>query len=177
MISDDIQIYLTAFGNCTVGPTGSKTLTDVTVGETYYLGVRNVTNVAVLEGSVAKVLGTDYTLDATEGLITILGDGTVASGDDLTVSFDSAVSPVLGIADDIEELVQQNEAGATTVIERLTVLLETDALPGLQVGDELTLTGTAVASPIPTSGRTVEVRERYRVHEGRMTQIVCREVV
>jgi hypothetical protein len=175
MIADDPKIQLRVFGNCTVAPPSSKVLTDVTVGETYYLGVRNVTNVTVLEGSVALALGTDYTLEAAEGLITILGDGTVVDGDDLVVSF-SVVEPVLGIADDVEELVQQNESGSSSVLERLTVLLETAALPGLQVGDELRLTGTDAASPIPTSGRTVEVRERYRVHEGRMTQIVCREV-
>jgi hypothetical protein len=70
----------------------------------------------------------------------------------------------LGIVDDVEELVQTNDAGASSVIERLSVLFETTTLPGLAVGDQIGL-----------RGRTLEVRERYRVHEGKMTLIVCRE--
>lgn len=91
-----------------------------------------------------------------------------------TVTFGSLA--VLGIADDVEELVQTNDAGSSTVIERLSVLFQTSTLPGLEVGATLTLTGLSDASPIPTTGRTVEVRERYRVHEGGMTLIFCREM-
>lgn len=71
----------------------------------------------------------------------------------------------LGLVDDVEELVQTNDAGATSVIVRLSVLFETATLPGLEVG-----------SVIGVRGRTLEARERYRVHEGRMTQIFCREL-
>lgn len=74
--------------------TGTITLTDVTVGDTYYIGARNVTNVVVLEGSVAKVLNTDYLLDATLGLITVLGTGTVIDGDDLVVNFDQPAATI-----------------------------------------------------------------------------------
>lgn len=72
---------------------------------------------------------------------------------------------VLGIVDDVEELVQTNDAGSSTVIVRLSVLFETTTLPGLEVG-----------SIVGLRSRTLEVRERNRVHEGKMTQIFCREL-
>jgi hypothetical protein len=66
---------------------GSKTLNDVELGQTYYIGARNVTNVAVKKGTTTKTAGTDYLLDATLGLLTILSTGTLVSGDDLTVTY------------------------------------------------------------------------------------------
>lgn len=73
---------------------GSIALTDVTTGHTYYLGARNVTNVVVLEGTTPKVLNTDYSLDAEQGLVTILAGGTVITGDDLTVTFDQPAATI-----------------------------------------------------------------------------------
>jgi chemotaxis protein CheY-P-specific phosphatase CheC len=72
----------------------------------------------------------------------IFGNTTVALG----------VESTLGIVDDIEELAQINDAGASTVLEQLTVTIVTGSL------------------------RTVEVRERYRTQDGHITQLVCREV-
>jgi hypothetical protein len=82
---------------------------------------------------------------------------------------------VLGIVDDIEELAQINDAGASAVIEQLTVTIVTGSLAGLEVGSVLTLTGLP-GSIVPDLGRTVEVRERYRTQDGHITQLVCREV-
>jgi hypothetical protein len=72
---------------------GTKTLTDVTVGDTYYVGARNITSVVVLEGTTAKTLNTDYLLDATLGLVTILG-GSIITGDDLVVNFDNPAATI-----------------------------------------------------------------------------------
>lgn len=73
---------------------GSTALADVVTGDTYYVGARNITNVVVMEGSVAKVLNTDYLLDATLGLVTILAGGTVVTGDDLTVTYDCPAATI-----------------------------------------------------------------------------------
>lgn len=82
----------------------------------------------------------------------------------------------LAIVDDVEELVQINDSGASSVVEQLTVTIVTDSLPGLAVGSVLTLTGLSAASIVPIAGRQVEVRERIRVQDGHMTTMLCREV-
>ncbi len=95
----------------------------------------------------------------------VFGNATVTLGANST----------LGIVDDTEELVQINDAGASAVAEQLVVALVTAALPGLEVGSVLTLTGLP-GSIVPELGRQVEVRERYRTQDGHITTLVCREV-
>lgn len=115
--------------------TGSKTLTDVVVGDTYYLGARNVTSVVMVEGTATKVLGTDYLLDATQGLVTILG-GSITSGDDVTVTFDQ---PAVTI---------QKIRGGTTVSPtyKLTFQADDANADGVAAADRLTVWKVSVAS-------------------------------
>lgn len=73
---------------------GSKTLTDVQVGQTYYIGARNLTNVVVKEGTVTRTLNTDYTLDAELGLITIKAGGALINDDDIVVEYDCPAATI-----------------------------------------------------------------------------------
>lgn len=108
--------------------TGSTSLNDVVVGDTYYIGARNVTNVAVLEGTVAATLNTDYLLDATLGLITILG-GSITDGDDLTVNYDCPAATINKVR------------GGTTVSPtyKLTFQADDANADGNAAGDRLTV--------------------------------------
>jgi hypothetical protein len=77
-----------------------NTFTDVKKGMMYQLGVtptnpsgaRKVASVVVEVGVTAKTLGTDYTLDADLGTITILPGGTILDGDDVEVTFNITAS-------------------------------------------------------------------------------------
>lgn len=51
-------------------------------------GVRNVTNVVVTVAAVAKTVGTDYTVDAATGGITVVPGGGIANAADMSVVFD-----------------------------------------------------------------------------------------
>ena len=81
-----------------IGPlTGvTSTLTNVGKGQTCQIGVstanpsgiRKVTTVSVTKGVTPLVLGTDYTLDADLGRVTLLtGGSVVTNGDSLTVTY------------------------------------------------------------------------------------------
>jgi hypothetical protein len=76
------------------------------------------------------------------------------------VSFDGVT--VQGLVDDIEELVQTNDAGATSVVNRIRVTVPTAAFEDLRVG-----------SMIEVDGRELEVRERYRTQDGAVTELYC----
>lgn len=85
------EIFSTAGGAVTDAP-----LPDVVKGLTYQLGmspsnpsgVRNVSLVTIKKGVTSLVAGTDYTLDAALGRVTILESSvTVINGDDLTADF------------------------------------------------------------------------------------------
>lgn len=62
--------------------------TSVEQGFTYDLGARQVTTVVVKVGVPTMVLGTDYTLDAARGHITIINGGGIADGDTVDVTYD-----------------------------------------------------------------------------------------
>lgn len=74
----------------------TETFTGVTKGFSYQLGittnnptgVRTISNVSVSVSSVNKTLGTDYTVDATHGMITIVESGTIADGATVVVTYD-----------------------------------------------------------------------------------------
>lgn len=68
------------------GTSNSVTFNDVVLGNVFDLGKRNVSNVAI----TGKVLGTDFTVDTVNGLLTILETGTIVAGSDVTVTFDNA---------------------------------------------------------------------------------------
>ena len=53
-------------------------------------GVRSVSNVVVTVSSVAKTLGTDYTVDATRGTIYIPDTSTIADASTMVVTYDRA---------------------------------------------------------------------------------------
>lgn len=53
-------------------------------------GVRNISNVSVTVSSVAKTLGTDYTVDAERGVIYVTESGTIADGSTMVVTYDRA---------------------------------------------------------------------------------------
>lgn len=78
------------------------------------------------------------------------------------VSFDGVT--VRGLLDDVEELVQQNDAGATSVVNRIRVTVPTAAFADLQVG-----------AAIEVDGRELQVRERYRTQDGAVTELYCSE--
>lgn len=79
------------------------------------------------------------------------------------VSFDGIT--VNGLVDDVEELVQTNDAGATSVVNRLRVTVPTAAFEELRVG-----------SSIEVDGRELVVRERYRTQDGAITELYCADV-
>lgn len=64
----------------------SVTFNDVVLGNVFDLGKRNVSNVVI----TGKTLGTDYTVDAVNGLLTIPETSTIVAGSDVTVTFDNA---------------------------------------------------------------------------------------
>lgn len=84
--SDTVNAAVTA-------PTGTATLADVVKGRSYFVGRTNLNTVVVKKALVTLVAGTDYTLDAITGKITILESGsTLSDGDDLDVTFGAAAS-------------------------------------------------------------------------------------
>lgn len=80
----------------------------------------------------------------------------------VAVNFDGVT--VNGLLDDVEELVQQNDAGASSVLNRIRVTIPTAAFEDLKVG-----------SVIEVDGRELEVRERYRTQDGAITELYCSE--
>ncbi len=76
----------------------SETFTSVIQGASYQIGVndsnptgvRSLSNVVVTVSASAKTLGTDYTIDAARGILTIVSGGGIASGVTVTVSYDRA---------------------------------------------------------------------------------------
>lgn len=55
-------------------------------------GIRNVTNVVVTVAAATKVLGTDYAVDPKSGFVQILAGGGIASGANVTVTYDKIAS-------------------------------------------------------------------------------------
>lgn len=51
-------------------------------------GARNITNVVVKVGAVAKVLATDYTVDLVRGIVAIIEGGGIANGASIDVTYD-----------------------------------------------------------------------------------------
>lgn len=68
------------------GTAVTATFNDVVLGNVFDLGKRNVSSVVI----AGKVLGTDYTVDAVNGLVTIPETSTIAAGSDVTVTFNNA---------------------------------------------------------------------------------------
>jgi len=106
LVCDDINLENLAlffFGSTSVlsqtSATGTvETIADVKPGLMYQIGrttenptgVRSLSNVVVKVASTTKAAGTDYTVDVELGLITIVKGGTIASGDDIEVTYDRA---------------------------------------------------------------------------------------
>lgn len=75
-------------GNQSSGTDVSESFVGVNKSQVILLGARNVSNVVVEVATVAKTLGTDYTLEAGPGVITILPGGTIADGATVDVTYD-----------------------------------------------------------------------------------------
>jgi hypothetical protein len=97
-------------------------------GRYYDLDARRVSAVTVTEGSNTLVAGTDYDINTEHGVLYIRPDGSVQSGDDLSVNFTQAavsiqkirmgkvgqqICRVLYLADDVN----QDGAGARDRLE------------------------------------------------------------
>ena len=76
--------------------TGAAVTASFTVkkGQVLDLGKRDVTITSVKVSTTAKVEGTDYTVDAKAGLITILRNGSIADAATVDVVFDCAAVPL-----------------------------------------------------------------------------------
>lgn len=97
--SENLALFLfgeTSTFSVSSGAVTGEAFNDVILGLTYQLGmsqsnpsgVRGVTSVVVKKASTTLVLGTDYTLDATMGRVTLLTtSSTLVSGDDITVDY------------------------------------------------------------------------------------------
>lgn len=72
------------------GTGASASISSAVLGATYRLGKYDVSNVVVTVSAATKVLGTDYTLDAAAGTITILATGTISAAASVSVAFDHA---------------------------------------------------------------------------------------
>ena len=72
------------------GTGSTATLNDVVLGDSYYVGARNVTAVVI----TGKTEGTDYLLDAEAGIITILATGTITAASDVTVTFNKPAATI-----------------------------------------------------------------------------------
>jgi hypothetical protein len=106
LVLDDIQpenLALFFFGSAsavtqTSATSQSETITGVKKGHGYQIGrttqnptgVRSLSNVVIAVGSSTKTLGTDYTLDAELGILTIGTGGTIAEDATVTVTYDRA---------------------------------------------------------------------------------------
>jgi hypothetical protein len=119
-----------------VSSAGTATLTDVTAGDTYSLGALNVTNVVVSEGSVAKALDTDYLLNAASGQITILSGGTIATGDDLSITWDQPAATVQKVRGGV----------VASPVYKLTYQADDANTEGNAAQDKLTVWKVSVAS-------------------------------
>lgn len=76
------------------GTAATVTLADVKKGRAYEIGAYRVTNVVVKVGASTKTLNTDYTLDATFGVITILASGGILDDDDVVVTYDKPAKTI-----------------------------------------------------------------------------------
>ena len=54
----------------------------------YFVAKKNIATVIVKVGVTAKVLGTDYEVDAARGMVTVLEAGTIAAGATIEVTYD-----------------------------------------------------------------------------------------
>jgi len=76
----------------------TETVTSIVQGYGYPLGIsgsvptgiRNVSNVVVTVSSVSKTLGTDYTVDASNGVIYVVEGGGIADTSTMVVTYDRA---------------------------------------------------------------------------------------
>jgi hypothetical protein len=106
LVMDDLNsanLSLFFFGNqSTLSQTSataqSESFTGTTQGYAYQLGmttgnptgVRQISNVVVTVSASSKTLGTDYTIDAARGTITVVEGGTIADGSTMAVTYDRA---------------------------------------------------------------------------------------
>lgn len=96
---------------------------NVKKGRAYSIGKFNVSNVVVEVAAVAKVLGTDYELDTTWGLIYIIPGGSIADNATVDVDYDcasiTAYNTLKGGDADIEgklRYVSDNSAGSNDML-------------------------------------------------------------
>jgi hypothetical protein len=117
------------------GTAATFALDNVIVGNTYYIGARNVTSVVVKEGATTLTAGTDYSVDAALGLVTILGGG-VADLDDLEVTFNKPAATI------------QKVRGGTTVSPTYKLVYQSDDAntDGNAAQDRLTVWKVSVAA-------------------------------
>lgn len=74
--------------------TGGTTSIVAKLDRFFDIGARNVSNVDVKKGLVAKVEGTDYTVDAKMGRIYIMPTGSIVDLDALDITYDAAAGSV-----------------------------------------------------------------------------------
>jgi hypothetical protein len=119
----------TATVSQSLNATATKSLASIVLGDTYYIGARNVTSVVVKKVAVVKTLGTDYLLDAEQGLVTFLATGSLVDGDTITVEF---AQPALTV---------QKVQGGTRVSPtyKLTFQADDANAEGNAAGDRLTV--------------------------------------
>ena len=135
---DNIKLFMsgdTTTVSQSAGTAATATLTNVQVGETYYIGARNVTSVVVTEGSATRTLNTDYSLDADNGLITILAGGALIDDDDITVTYNKPAKTINKVR------------GGTTVspVYKITFQADDANAEGNAAGDKLTVWKASVA--------------------------------
>ena len=130
LVCDDIQgenVALFFYGSTSILTTASSTGNsedfDGVETDRFYqigltltnpVGVRGVTTVAVVSNpsGTTYVLGTDYKVDLARGMIEILTGGTLAAGDDITVTYD-----VVGTTQDVILSGSEPVAGALRFLE------------------------------------------------------------
>ena len=77
------------------GTEATEAFTSVKKGQVIILGKQDLSNVTVEVASVAKTEGTDYTVDAKAGTITILRNGTISDAATVDVTYDHAAVETL----------------------------------------------------------------------------------
>ncbi len=98
-LPDLTRLQLLAGAGTTVsqgsGTAATESFTSVKKGQVIILAKQDVSNVEVEVATVAKTLGTDYTVDAKAGVITLLRGGTIADAATVDVTYDHAAVETL----------------------------------------------------------------------------------
>lgn len=117
----------------TVGTAATNQFVGVLQGRSYSIGAYNITNVVVKVAAATKVLGTDYLLDATWGLVYVIEGGGIASAATVDVTYDkpsiTAYKKISGGDANIEGSLRYISANASGSNEMLVI-------PKLQVTPE-----------------------------------------